>query len=55
MLAGFCAAYHDIVRLEGERLVLRAEPKAPGKVGLVMGGGSGHEPAMLGWVGEGSA
>ncbi len=53
MLAGFCAAYHDIVRLEGERLVLRAEPKAPGKVGLVMGGGSGHEPAMLGWVGEG--
>lgn len=53
MLAGFCAAYRDIVRLEGERLVLRAEPKAPGKVGLVMGGGSGHEPAMLGWVGEG--
>ena len=53
MLAGFCAAYRDIVRLEGERLVLRAEPKAPGKIGLVMGGGSGHEPAVLGWVGEG--
>ena len=53
MLEGFCAAYSDIVRLAGDRLVLRAQPKAPGKVGLVMGGGSGHEPAMLGWVGHG--
>lgn len=53
MLAGFCAAYRDIVRLESSRLVLRAQPKAPGKVGLVMGGGSGHEPAMLGWIGRG--
>ena len=39
MLAGFCAAYGDIVRLQGGRLVVRAQPKAPGKVGLVMGGG----------------
>jgi len=53
MLAGFCAAYSDIVRLAGDRLVLRAQPKAMGKVGLVMGGGSGHEPAMLGWIGRG--
>ncbi|MCY4063819.1 MAG: dihydroxyacetone kinase subunit DhaK [Chloroflexi bacterium] len=53
MLDGFCAAYSDIVRREGDRLVARAQPKAPGKVGLVMGGGSGHEPAMLGWVGQG--
>ena len=53
MLAGFCAAYADIVRLGGDRLVVRAQPKAPGKVGLVMGGGSGHEPAMLGWIGRG--
>lgn len=53
MLEGFCAAYSDIVRLGGDRLVVRAQPKAPGKVGLVMGGGSGHEPAMLGWVGQG--
>ena len=52
MLAGFCAAYSDIVRLDG-RLVQRAQPKAAGKVGLVIGNGSGHEPAMLGWVGEG--
>lgn len=53
MLEGFCAAYSDIVRLQGDRLVVRAQPKAPGKVGLVMGGGSGHEPAMLGWIGPG--
>ena len=53
MLEGFCAAYSDIVRGGASRLVLRAEPKAAGKVGLVMGSGSGHEPAMLGWVGEG--
>lgn len=53
MLDGFCAAYSDIVRRKGDRLVARAQPKALGKVGLVMGGGSGHEPAMLGWVGRG--
>ncbi len=48
MLAGFCAAYSDIVRLSDKRLVVRAQPKAPGKVGLVIGNGSGHEPAMIG-------
>lgn len=53
MLEGFCAAYSDIVRLGGDRLVLRAQPKASGKVGLVIGNGSGHEPAMIGWVGAG--
>ena len=56
MLAGFCAAYSDVVQLSADpaqRLVLRAQPKAAGKVGLVIGNGSGHEPAMIGWVGEG--
>ncbi len=53
MLAGFCAAYSDIARLVDKRLVMRAQPKAPGKVGLVIGCGSGHEPAMTGWIGEG--
>ena len=53
MLEGFCAAYGDIVRGGANRLVVRAKPKAQGKVGLVMGSGSGHEPAMLGWVGRG--
>lgn len=53
MLEGFCAAYGDIARCGENRLVLRAQPKAAGKVALLMGSGSGHEPAMLGWIGEG--
>lgn len=53
MLAGFGAAYSDTVRLTDDGLVLRAAPKAPGKVALVIGCGSGHEPAMIGWVGPG--
>src|SRR5690349_1907931 len=53
MLEGFAAAYHDIVRLTDEGLIVRRHPKAAGKVGLVIGNGSGHEPAMIGLVGEG--
>ncbi len=53
MLQGFCTAYSHIVKLQGERLVLRAQPKDAGKVALVIGCGSGHEPAMVGWVGRG--
>lgn len=53
MLDGFSAAYGDIARLTDEGLVVRATPKAPGKVALVIGCGSGHEPAMIGWIGEG--
>ncbi len=35
------------------RVILRAEPKAQGKVALVSGGGSGHEPLHGGYVGHG--
>ncbi len=52
MLEGYAAAYPDIVRLD-DGLIVRTEPKAEGKVGLVIGNGSGHEPAMIGWVGPG--
>jgi len=34
-------------------LVARAKPKDPGKVGVVTLGGSGHEPGLSGFVGEG--
>jgi dihydroxyacetone kinase len=54
MLDGFVAAHADIVRLVGERVVARISPDAP-KVGLVIGGGSGHEPAFVGYVGRGLA
>src|SRR5580692_2683986 len=52
-LAGFCAAHSDIVRLgETAPFVLRRHLKQ-GKVALVSGGGSGHEPLHGGFVGTG--
>jgi dihydroxyacetone kinase len=54
MVEGFVVAHADVVRLVGERAVARHPVSAP-KVGLVIGGGSGHEPAFLGYVGPGLA
>src|ERR1700738_1916049 len=52
-LAGFCAAHFDIVRIgEAAPFVQRLHLK-PGKVALVSGGGSGHEPLHTGFVGQG--
>src|SRR5215470_2391500 len=52
-LAGFCAAHSDIVRLgDAAPFVLRRDLKQ-GKVALVSGGGSGHEPLHGGFVGQG--
>src|SRR5438093_13013297 len=41
------------MRLDGRNLVARAVPKAKGKVGVGTLGGSGHEPGLSGFVGEG--
>jgi dihydroxyacetone kinase len=54
MVEGFVAAHADLVRLIGERVVAR-HPAGGSKVGLVIGGGSGHEPAFAGYVGLGLA
>ena len=54
MLEGYVAAHADLVRLAAPRVVARRSPAA-GKVGLVIGGGSGHEPAFAGYVGVGLA
>ena len=35
------------------KVIYRAEPPKPGKVGLISGGGSGHEPLHGGFVGRG--
>ena len=52
-LVGIEASNHD-VRVDYEhRVVLRAQPKDHGKVALVSGGGSGHEPLHSGYVGYG--
>lgn len=55
MLAGWLAAHAGTLRLsEGHaRVVQRQAVPQPGKVGIVTGGGSGHEPAFLGYLGEG--
>ena len=54
MLDGFVAAYPREVRLlPGTTVIARVDAPAANKVGLVSGGGSGHEPAHAGYVGEG--
>lgn len=54
MLQGIAAAHPDTVRLiEGTGCLIRSDAPIQGKVGLVTGGGSGHEPAHGGFVGKG--
>lgn len=53
LLDGLALAYPSKVRLIGNHIVGRATPKASGKVRLVTLGGSGHEPGLSGFVGEG--
>ncbi|MFC6490056.1 dihydroxyacetone kinase subunit DhaK [Nitratireductor sp. GCM10026969] len=57
MLEGVIAAHGDVVtRLaENPRAIVAREGPRKGKVGLVIGGGSGHEPTFLGFVGKGLA
>jgi len=51
---GFALAHPDLVRLHTDPLFLtRARPARAGKVALVSGGGSGHEPLHVGFVGPG--
>jgi len=52
-LAGLCAAYPSIYKLSGARVLARASGAVQGKVGIVTGGGSGHLPVFLGYVGDG--
>jgi phosphoenolpyruvate---glycerone phosphotransferase subunit DhaK len=53
LLEGMYLSHPDKLRLVGSNLVARAKPKAAGKVGVVTLGGSGHEPGLSGFVGEG--
>src|SRR3954467_9215012 len=53
-LAGLAAAHGDILRVDPEaQIVVRAGAPRAGKVALVSGGGSGHEPLHGGFVGLG--
>jgi dihydroxyacetone kinase-like protein len=53
-LAGLGAAHPDLVKIDLEhQLVLRKDAPVKGKVALISGGGSGHEPLHGGFVGVG--
>src|ERR1700723_2190370 len=52
-LDGFAAAHADILLLGDERKFVRRRTLKPGKVALISGGGSGHEPLHAGYVGHG--
>jgi dihydroxyacetone kinase-like protein len=52
-LDGFAAAHADVVTLGAQRQFVRRRELKPGKVALISGGGSGHEPLHAGFVGHG--
>jgi dihydroxyacetone kinase-like protein len=53
-LHGFAAAHADLVRVNYDpKYVVRADAPVQGKVGVLSGGGSGHEPMHGGFVGRG--
>ncbi len=54
MLEGMVAAHPDrLRRLPDTQVVVRDDGPLDGKVGVVSGGGSGHEPTHAGYIGDG--
>ena len=52
MLKGFVKVHCDIVTTTDNPRVLKRKDIPAGKVGVVTGGGSGHKPAFVGYIGE---
>ena len=52
-LKGIGAADQNVRVDHDNRVIFRAEPTRPGKVAVISGGGSGHEPLHGGFVGTG--
>lgn len=52
-IAGFATAHADIVVVGPANKYLRRRTLTPGKTALVSGGGSGHEPMHVGFIGQG--
>lgn len=53
-LEGMAAAHADLIRVDVEQqIVVRKDAPVQGKVGVISGGGSGHEPMHGGFVGRG--
>lgn len=57
MIEGYVKAYPQYVKQlpENKRSLVTAKETREGKVGVLIGGGSGHEPAFMGYVGDGMA
>lgn len=57
LIEGMVSAHPDHLTVEGEtgRAIVARNGPRDGKVGIVVGGGSGHEPAFAGYVGKGLA
>jgi dihydroxyacetone kinase len=56
VLEGILAAHGDRLRVAGDRrAIVRLDAPVKGKVGIATGGGSGHLPVFLGYVGQGLA
>jgi dihydroxyacetone kinase-like protein len=53
MLKGFLKSHADlVVPTDDPRVVKYKQAPVPGKVGIVTGGGSGHKPAFIGYIGR---
>jgi len=52
---GVLLAHAELLKCPGDdiRVLVRADAPAPGRVGIVTGGGSGHLPLFMGYVGKG--
>ncbi len=57
MLEGYVKAHPDYIKVlpENDRALVTTKKTREGKVGVLIGGGSGHEPAFMGYVGAGMA
>ena len=53
LLEGFVSANRDLVHLAGDKMVVNNKLGQASRVTIVTQGGSGHEPAISGFVGEG--
>lgn len=53
MLAGYCAAHEEYVKFaDNKRVLVSQKMSEEPKVRVIVGGGSGHEPLFIGYVGE---
>lgn len=53
MIEGMIVAHSELIERVPKTGIIRRKAEKTGKVGIVSGGGSGHEPSHAGFVGEG--